>query len=193
MSSDQLTQDILSAKAGDRDAWERLFVRYRPAVESWSRKVTASHESSQRDLLQDAWLQIWKGLQSFEGGASDQETSAMFYSWLRVTARNAILSRLKIANAKRRQPDLPMANGQQVKFYPNQDSTPSSIVARNESLDKLEELVAELPDSMDRQIFTIVMQDGLSIKEAARLLERDYSTVRRRLHRLLERLGNLMD
>ena len=60
MTSNQLVADIQAAVAGDAQAWERLLVTYRPAMEQWSSSFSADGELSRSDLVQVAWFQVFK-------------------------------------------------------------------------------------------------------------------------------------
>jgi len=52
---------IVMAQAGDRGAGERLFGRWNPRLLRAARRYCGEEEAA-RDLVQDSWLAIWKGL-----------------------------------------------------------------------------------------------------------------------------------
>lgn len=192
MTADQLIADIRAAQQGDADAWERLLVTYRPAMESWSLSFSPHGEMSQRDLVQVAWLQVFKGLDKFNGVEQPEHVAPMFYKWLRITARNAMLTLLKHRSTQRRAPEHPMVNGDNLALTDPEQRTPSSIVARGEQINRLQVAVQNLADPLDRQIVAMVTKDGLSLRVVAGILGRDYSTIRRRFHNVLAKLGNVM-
>lgn len=52
---------VASARAGDRLAWERLAARWQPRLLRHGWRLTG-HPEQARDAVQDAWLEIWRGL-----------------------------------------------------------------------------------------------------------------------------------
>ena len=188
MTAQQLVSDIRAACKGDSESWERLLMTYRPALESWASTFSINGDMSQRDLVQEAWLQVWKGLGSFRGVEQPDIVTALFYQWLRVTARNAMLTCLKHRNAKRRLPDKPVVNGHDWSLQDHQCKTPSSIVSAHEQALRLQKAIEELPEPLDRQIVSMVTEDGLSLRVVSNVLGRDYSTIRRRFHGVLSKL-----
>lgn len=182
----QLALDIRAARRGDAESWTRLLKTYRPVLESWASAYTTSGELSQRDLVQEAWMQIWKGLNSFRGIDHPEHVTAMFYQWLKITARNAMLTRLKHRNAKRRKPEQLLQNASE--WLDPESRTPSSQAAHNEQVQRMRQAVDRLTDPIDRQILFMVSEDNLSLRFTARLLGKDYSAVRRRFLKVLSNL-----
>lgn len=56
---------VASAQAGDRAAWERLVARWQPRLLRHAWRLTG-HADRAADLVQDAWVDIWKGLRRLE-------------------------------------------------------------------------------------------------------------------------------
>lgn len=193
MTADNLVADIQSARSGDADAWQRLLETYRPAMESWSAGIATDNELSQSDLVQTAWLRVFKGLHSFKGADQPDHIVPMFYQWLKVTARNAMLTRIKHGKARCRSPKTPLVNGHEDLLADIEQKTPSSIAVHNEQLNRLASAVERLADPLDRQIVSMVTEDGLSLRIVATTLDRDYSTIRRRFNKFLERLERALE
>ncbi|MGI9516127.1 MAG: RNA polymerase sigma factor [Pirellulaceae bacterium] len=190
-SSDaQLTADIRAAIGGDTEVWQRLLETYRPAFERWAESFSHDSELSQADLVQEAWLRVYRGLSGFRGVEQTDGVPAAFYVWLRTTARNAMLAKWRARNANRRIPDDQKTNGQFSLLADPNTHTPSSIVAHNEELSHLHNAISQLDDPMDRQIIGMVFEDGLSLRSVSRLLDMEYTTLRRRFHRLLGQLAS---
>ncbi len=191
MASDdaQLTSDIRAAVAGDQTVWVRLFETYRPAMQRWALSFSHDSEMSQDDLVQEAWLRVCKGLSGFRGVDQKDGIPAAFYSWLRVTARNAMLAQWRTRNTNRRIPDELMVSGESLFVADPNTRTPSSIAAQHEELARLQNAIADMPDARDRQIIGMVFEDGLSLRTVAQLLDMDYSALRRRFHVLLSELS----
>jgi len=193
MTTEKLLANICLAQQGDSDAWQNLLVTYRPVMERWASGIHTDSEMSQADLVQIAWMQAFKGLGKFKGVAQPRFVAPMFYQWLRITARNAMLTSVKRGKTQRRSPDRPLVNGHVAQLADQKQKTPSSIVARNEQLNRLAAAVDSVTDLFDKQIISMVFEDGLSMRSAAQLLGRDYSTVRRRFHALIHQLGMVID
>ena len=192
MTSNQLVADICAARQGDSEAWERLLDTYRPVLESWALAFASNGDLSHSDLVQEAWLHIWKGLDTFKGVEDPALVTPMFYRWLKITARNAMLTRVKHRQAKRRRPDGPVYNGEYIGDVDNGAPTPSSIVATEEAKAQTRNAVENLPDPIDRQIISMVIDDGLSLRVISRVLGRDYSTIRRKFHNVLGQLQQIL-
>ena len=56
---------VASAQAGDRAAWERLVVRWQPRLLRHAWRLTG-HADRAADRVQDAWIDIWKGLRKLD-------------------------------------------------------------------------------------------------------------------------------
>ena len=59
----------LSAQAGDRAAWERLVARWHPRLLRHAWRLTGQAERA-ADLVQEAWIDIWKGLRRLDDAAA---------------------------------------------------------------------------------------------------------------------------
>ncbi len=166
---------------------------YRPALEAWASNFSTEGEMSHRDLIQEAWLQIWKGLGSFRGVDDAEHVGPVFFRWLKVTARNAMLTTVKHRQAQCRSPDQPVMGNGHWNLPDDAMKTPSSIVALDEEIVRMRIALSELPDPLDRQIFSMVTDDGFSLRLISDLLGRDYSTIRRRFHLGLGTLEHLLN
>lgn len=81
-------EDILVSKAriNDRDAWERLWAKYRRLLFSIALGILYSRADAE-EVLQETFLNAFRFLPTFKGGS--------FKSWLRTIVRNAALRRLR--------------------------------------------------------------------------------------------------
>lgn len=71
---------VASARAGDRAAWERLVVRWQPRLLRHGWRLTG-HAEQARDAVQEAWIEIWRGLHRLDDAAA-------FPAWaLRIVTR----------------------------------------------------------------------------------------------------------
>lgn len=188
----ELADCIRAALAGDGRHWDHLLVVCQPLMNRMATRFAQANDHSDRDLSQEAWIRVWQRRGQFRGAGADrraEEVVASFLSWLRVTARCAMIEQLRRDNQARRIPRERMASDGQLDVADG-TRTPSSVVMRADEAERLRAAIERLPDATDRQILALVIEDGLSFAETARMLGMDPSTVRRRFHRVLRELGH---
>jgi RNA polymerase sigma-70 factor (ECF subfamily) len=169
------------AAAGDESAFEDLVVRYQARVFRLARRLT-SDDGDAQDALQEAFLQVYRGLRSFRA-------DARFSTWLYRIATNAALMQRR---ARRRRPAESLE-----AYLPRFDesgrhaATPAALQAPcrvEEVLDR--RLLAEkartaidgLPD-LYREAFVLRDLEELATSEVAEVLGLEEATVRQRVHR----------
>ena len=168
------------AAAGDEAAFEALVVRYQHRVFRLACRLTSETEAP--DVVQDAFVQVYRHLATFRGGAQ-------FSTWLYRIATNAALMHRR-ARARRPAESLE-------EFLPRFDAegkledTPDAlrIASRvDELLDrrvlakKAQAAVDRLPD-MYREAFVLRDLEELSTADVAQVLGVEAATVRQRVHR----------
>lgn len=189
-------KDIRQAATGDADAWQRLVVRFRPVFERIADEFYTAEtpELSVADLTQEAWLRVYQVLPQFTGSADDEATERMFQQWLRQSARNWMLNIMTARRAQRRQPATPIkhldalnasSNQPGGPAVPSSDSSPSSIHRGNEERAQVQAAIAQIPDTVDRQIIEASFVAGESLNKIASQLGLSYDDVRKRFHRTL--------
>src|SRR5262245_14605224 len=168
------------AAAGDDAAFEALVVRYQHRVFRLACRLTS--ETDAPDVVQEAFLQVYRHLSAFRGGAR-------FGTWLYRIATNAGLMHRR-ARARRPAESLD-------EFLPRFDAegklehTPDAlrIASRvDELLDrrvlakKAQAAVDRLPD-LYREAFVLRDLEELSTADVAQVLGVEPATVRQRVHR----------
>ena len=83
MDNKRLQGSIESAKEGDETAFNHLMNLTGPFSRSIARRYV-TNPTDQEDLLQDAWLKIWKNLNNYE-------PSRPFLSWIQSIIRNTAI------------------------------------------------------------------------------------------------------
>ena len=176
------SDEVLAAQAaaGDDAAFEALVVRYQHRVFRLACRLTS--ETDAPDVVQDAFVQVYRHLATFRGGAQ-------FSTWLYRIATNAALMHRR-AGARRPAESLDA-------FLPRFDAegkledTPEAlrIASRvDELLDrrllakKAQAAVDRLPD-MYREAFVLRDLEELSTADVAQVLGVEPATVRQRVHR----------
>lgn len=171
-------QDLIKkANSGNLDAFEKLVAKYEKKVYSVAYRFCGSHTDA-RDLAQEAFLKIYKGLPGFRGDAS-------FSTWVYHITANVCRDELR-----RRQRDktvileewpLEKANvsGKELADSLN---NPESSLLQQELRDDIQQLLNALSGE---QRFILVMREieGFSYEEMAVQLGCNLGTVKSRLSR----------
>jgi RNA polymerase sigma-70 factor (ECF subfamily) len=172
---------VARAAAGDTAAFETLVGRHERRVYRMAWRLTGNQADAQ-DVLQDAFLAVYRGLASFRG-------ESRFSTWLYRIATNAALMQRR---ARQRRPTesleafLPRFddNGQH-----EPDAAALGMVRRADEIldgkllaDKARAALERLPD-LYREAFVLRDLEELDTAEVAQLLGIDPGTVRQRVHR----------
>jgi RNA polymerase sigma-70 factor, ECF subfamily len=168
------------AAAGDDAAFEALVVRYQHRIFRLACRLTS--ETDAPDVVQETFLQIYRHLLTFRGGAQ-------FSTWVYRIATNVSLM---LRRARARRPAEPLD-----EFLPRFDAdgklegTPDALqitshveelLDRHELAKKAQAAVDRLPD-LYREAFVLRDLEELSTAEVAQVLRVDPATVRQRVHR----------
>jgi len=151
---------------GDRDAMERLVLRYLRPIHS----VTASYlrdRTEVEDAVQETFL---RAIQRIDGYQSDRP----FAPWLYQIARNVARSRLTL-NANRRTEPLP------VDGLEEGAPGPDVVTERAEIRELVDAAIADLPEQR-RTAFRLHDVEGYTTNEVARIMGLSSGTVRSHVH-----------
>src|SRR4051812_4999854 len=170
---------ISAAQAGDRAAFDELVRQTYVDTYTLALRLT-SHEEDARDVVQDAYLRAWKGINGFR-------SDAQFSTWLyRITANcaSSTLSRRR----RHRTEQLP------VGFEPadlRSEMQTEGMVESSLDLDRVSRAVDDLPARLRA---VVVLKDvyGLSHEAIADELGISVSAAKVRLHRGRRRLREVL-
>ena len=160
--ADLSDRELLSAHcAGDAEAFGELFRRHKDRM--WAVAVrTCGDRELASDSLQDAFIAAFRRADSFRGDSA-------VTTWLHRIVVNASLDRLR-----RRKPTAPLPEYVLADKHDAHASTEVRIDVRN--------ALAELPEGQRMALVLIDMQ-GLSVAEAAEILEVAEGTIKSRCAR----------
>ena len=176
---------IRRASAGDQAAADRLFARYAPALQRWTRGRLprwARDIADTHDIVQDALLQTFRNLDGF-----DYRGEGALHAYLRQAVINRIREELRRRGRR----------GERESLDPKmEDEGPSPLEAAigRETLDRYEEALARLA-SEDREAIIARVELGLSHREIAEALGKPSEdaarmAVARALVRLVKEMGS---
>jgi RNA polymerase sigma-70 factor (ECF subfamily) len=161
---------IRDARQGDRRAFASLVERYWDRLYRWMYHLT-HHRQSAEDLCQEAFLKAMTGLTGFREGSN-------FRAWLFRIAYNAFINQQRKASRIRDAfPTNVVANGE----------GPAEQAMSREALKMLARAVGRLPDDF-RAAFLLRVEEDLSFKQIAEILEITEETARWRVFKARQKL-----
>ena len=178
---DLITEDdglLGLARRKDRDAIRLIIKQHNQRLYRIARSIVRD-DSDAEDVLQEAYVHAFAGLDGFRG-------QARLGTWLARIVLNEALGRLR-----RRRPTVALTAANQdyappahvIRFplaHPQPD--PERSMAQRQIHAMLERAIDELPDAFRTVLVARVIED-MSIEETAALLDQRPETVKTRLHR----------
>ena len=165
------------AKAGDREAFDRLFARFqgrlRSTVESWSRFQLGA-KIGVDDLLQESFVRAFRSLERFEWQGDDS-----FFRWLCGIAKRALAQAIQEQRTGQGTGNHSSVAGS--------GPTQSKISRRVERFERLEEALQSLTPEY-REVLLLSRVEGLKTKEIAARMNRSPNAVKHLIARALRAL-----
>lgn len=186
-----MTEDaylIEAAKQGDDRAFDRLWARHRDRVFRSLLKACGGNPDTTHDVLQDALLNAFKALQQFRGDAN-------FATWLYTIARRlCVRARRDLDRFYSLDDPLNSDEGKEIlrQLIDQYSQDPEAIAIENDLRERVQQAVAELPDSL-RPVLQLRDIEGLSTEETAAKLGLTQAAVKARLHRARELLRQKLE
>jgi RNA polymerase sigma-70 factor (ECF subfamily) len=164
---------------GDFQAFEALVNRYEGKVYRLAMRMLRNQQDAE-DALQETFLQVYRGLKSFEGRAN-------FSTWLFRLATNVCLMKIRHRGTEPAGmvpledflPQHEKGNQPSLQEWPEK---PEEILLTKESRGKMMEALDQLPPDY-RAVFILRDIEGLSNAEAGEALGISVAAVKSRLHR----------
>lgn len=192
MSSDQARQEtaiIRRVLGGERDAYGLLVERYNGCLFRYLARMTGQPAEAE-DLAQEAFLRAYLSLASYD-------PTYRFSTWLFRIATNLAINRIKASSKiisldemrdrreERDEAPLELAD-------PCDDSRPDLMAERSEIVRMIQKCLQELPPDY-RSVVSLRHIAQLSYNEISDSTGLPLNTVRTRLHRGRERLGECLE
>ena len=172
-----MTEDdlIRRASAGDQAAFRELVQAYTPMTVLTAR-VLLSNRGDADDAVQEAWLDVWRGLPGFRVGLP-------FRPWLLAVVKN----RCRMLGRGLKAVSLPYdeASHNALGSVPSLEA--SLLGQSGETFEDLQTALDDL-DEVNSRILALRFYADLQLNEIAELLDMPLSTVKTRLRRTLQQL-----
>lgn len=172
MAEDDL---IRRARLGDQDAFRQLVEIYGMLTERTARVLLADRSDAE-DAAQEAWVDVWRGLGSFELGRP-------FRPWLLTIVGN----RCRMVARRRKLTSVPFDEALFDHLDLHSEPQANPFGAIEEYYDDLQEALEAL-DGSHRRLLALRFFADLQLEEIAQLLNVPLGTVKSRLHRTLQTL-----
>jgi RNA polymerase sigma-70 factor (ECF subfamily) len=175
--SDQIL--VEKVKAGDYQAFDALVNRYEGKVYRLSMRMLRNQQDAE-DALQETFLQVHRGLKSFEGRST-------FSTWLFRLATNVCLMKIRHQETEPQkllplEDYLPQHEEGQLPHLQDWPDLPEETLLSKESREKMLEALEKLPPEY-RAVFVLRDIEGFSSTEAGEALGISVAAVKSRLHR----------
>jgi len=167
---------------GDRSAFERIYSMYSQPLLSFALRMVRDRMLAE-EVLQDAFLRIWKHARSYERRLSRP------FSWAVLITRRICLDRLR----RRRLPlvmEADLIRDDRPAPEAIDENNPRDEAGRQEDREVLSEMVASLPFPQ-RESLELAMRRGLTQSEIAQTLNIPIGTVKTAMHRGTRRLREI--
>jgi RNA polymerase sigma-70 factor (ECF subfamily) len=160
---------VRRAREGDKEAFNVLAARYSTRLRHTLYRITRDCESAS-DAVQETLLRAWRAMPRFEG-------RSRFYTWLTRIGLNEAYRGLRPAVEE------PLELDDRVgEHIPTWGNRPDSVFESREFLAAVERALGELPIDY-RVAVTLRDIEGLSLREAAEVVDIGERAFKSRLHR----------
>jgi RNA polymerase sigma-70 factor (ECF subfamily) len=166
-----VSEDTLVGRAqeGDRQAFAALVERYWDGLYRWLYRLTHDQHAAE-DLTQETFLKAYRSLGTFRAGSH-------FRAWMFRIAHNSFLNQRRALRQAQPMPEQLAAS----------DAGPDEQAATRETLHLLARAVERLPGDY-RAAFLLRVEQGMSFREIAKVLNLTEETARWRVFKARQRL-----
>jgi RNA polymerase sigma factor (sigma-70 family) len=172
-----------------QQAWalDALFERHAGAIRRHLLHIVRDEHAAE-DLLQEVFLRVWTRAEQWNGQGA-------FKGWLFRIATNIALNHLR---SQRRRPQQPLETAEELEGENNPETPawlidnaslgPDQALEASEQSSRLQQIIRDLPEDK-REVFRLVHQMEMSLREAADELGIPEGTAKSRLHYARARLS----
>ena len=178
--SEQDRRLIVRAQAGDSGAFRLLVERHQRRVFAIALALVRDEQDA-REIAQEAFLRVHKGLAQFHGGSS-------FFTWLYRIVTNLSIDLMR--KPSRREAELHFAlesDDGESPLLPASDADPYDVVRRGQLSARIHEALDQLPP-YHRGVILMREVEGLSYEEMAEVMQVSKGTIMSRLFHARKKL-----
>lgn len=183
---------VRRVRAGDESAGRLLFDRHLPKLRAAARRRLPENlrrKVADSDVVQEAYLAAFLGLGHFE-----DRGDGSFERWLRGILDKKIADEVRRFQRGKRDPrrEVRLDSRSDAAVPPRaKTASPSSVAAAAEEGGALRAVLAGLPEDY-RTVIRLVHEDGLSLAEAGRLMDRSPDAARMLYSRAVAKVADGM-
>ncbi len=174
----RVTELVIAAQRGDREAFGQLFERFENAIMAIARRRMGD-EGEAQELCQDVFIQAMLKLDQLR-------VPECFGGWLRAIAQRMAVNRLM------RRRVLTVTDAEILDGNASDCDTPLAYVLADERRTQLLDGLKQLGE-MDRKTLTAFYMEGRSLLEMSDDFQAPLGTIKRRLHMARKRLAKQVD
>jgi RNA polymerase sigma-70 factor (ECF subfamily) len=178
--SEQDKRLILRAQAGDSGAFRLLVERHQRRVFAIALGLVRDEQDA-REIAQEAFLRVHKGLSQFHGGSS-------FFTWLYRIVTNLSIDLMR--KPSRREAELHFAleaDDAESSILPPADTDPYDAVRRTQLSERIQHALEQLPP-YHRGVILMREVEGMSYEEMAEAMRVSKGTIMSRLFHARKKL-----
>jgi RNA polymerase sigma-70 factor, ECF subfamily len=178
--SEQDRRLIVRAQAGDSGAFRVLIERHQRRVFAIALGLVRDEQDA-REIAQEAFLRVHKGLPQFHGGSS-------FFTWLYRIVTNLSIDLMR--KPSRREAELHFAlevDDAESALLPAADADPYDVVRRGELSERIYQALEQLPP-YHRGVILMREVEGMSYEEMAEAMQVSKGTIMSRLFHARKKL-----
>jgi RNA polymerase sigma-70 factor (ECF subfamily) len=154
---------------GDRSAFDALFLKYQDYVYNIVYGIVGGSEEA-RDITQEVFVQAFRSLTSFRGGAR-------FATWLYRIAVNRAVDGARSDKGRRWMPFM-----ETLRATPDPSDSPEQVLDRHEEQGMVQKALMKVP-IQHRDVLVLRYYQDLSVEEIAEVLGCSVTAAKVRLHR----------
>lgn len=172
--TESCTWDVLSAQAGEREAFDRLAERFQGLVYSIVLRRVRNHAEA-LEVSQEVFIRAWRKLNQLR-------EPERFPAWLKQVA-----VRMSINHVLRRKAEAALDAGEFSSVEEERVPSPLSNLMQSETAHEVWDCLEKLRE-MDRRTLVAFYFEGRSLRQMSDIFDSPVGTIKRRLHTARNRL-----
>lgn len=191
-----LSEYIRDAQNGDASALEKLILQFSGTIrrECTRYSLNLPPDLSHSDLVQEVLLRVWTKIGQFKGVEQEETQALVFECWIIKNARSTLHNLIRDRGAQKRMPAEGITSFDEVaqEYHKHQDnqSGPSSILAKDEEAERLKVAMNRYLDDREREILIRYIVEGQTFKQISEDMSLSYDQVRYAFHTAHTGLAN---